>query len=173
MIDSKNVTIVISELAFSSKSTEFEDYPLVSLGIFLAKHSFCVTFLVYETSPFIDEECQKYFSDKNINISTVKAGLRPSVSWLNVQFQVFESLKMNHCDLVIAPARGGLLSLYASFGMNTSPLLTYLDFGTYKDKLESNTAFKQECDLIQAALEDIQLKKSAAVIPSSESTSLI
>lgn len=173
MTISKEISIVVSKLSNAGGISDLKEFPLVALGIHLAQKSFRVNFILCNPGLNFSKNIQEYLNQNGIKVHKVSAISSCSVSWLTPQLNLFDLLMSLKSDLVIGESEGGMLALYAGFGLKSAPVLTYLENGIYLDKLKTNSTFSHEGELLRATLEDIQLRKSGAIISNSEISSLI
>jgi glycosyltransferase involved in cell wall biosynthesis len=164
MSDNKKILIVISETRHFINKPIRTDHPLIFLAKFLASNSYQVSLITLGFEKQFNQEDYDFFKESKIEILIPMDRLNPTIIWLKTQYSVFETIHQLDFDLIISNLNGGPMALYSKLNSNATPVLTYVDDGVYLRKFESNTAFTSVVEILQGALESLQLKKSNLVI---------
>jgi glycosyltransferase involved in cell wall biosynthesis len=139
----------------------------------LKSDEFRASVLFMNENIFADNhEYEKIFGH-DVDFVLLKEGIDCLHFWLQSSYKVFETIRELEFDLIISEDTHGPLSMYAGFSSAHAPVITYTDGGTYENKIANSESFENETELLYAALEDMQLRKSEIVVVSSPEALLL
>jgi len=164
----KKIVILISNMHHERNEGALDKHPLTMLAIELGSLKYNVGVLLCDPFAVPSEREEDFFRRSNVELLPMKTCKPNAVSWLTLPYEVFETLRNIPHDLIISEESHGPLALYADFSKDHAPVITFALGGIYKDKLDSSSSFSGVTDVLRAALEDVQMSKSAKLVSNSE-----
>lgn len=147
-------------LVVSNFSSGLHTHPLVRLGVKLVEKGIDVD--VYAANPFIKPTKVEIadLRNKGLKIRAYEINNKVSISWIQLQFTLFEALVANKYDLVISESFLGPTALYANFNYASCPVITYITANQYEEKIKNEQNFHHINEIISVILEETQILKS-------------
>jgi glycosyltransferase involved in cell wall biosynthesis len=116
------------------------------------------------TRPLRESYAMKGISIKSLSVSPEEV----SPWWLSFQYEVEREMSDGDFDLVLSQEWQGPLGLFASLTSNHPPTISWLHGGGLYDRVGSGKDFANNFEIMDVALEEIQISNSQLVVSPSK-----